>query len=62
MDVLSSRLRAAGFWDIKIATKNGAVDLLEELPAKTQFSAAITAQKGYKLVGQGLDDESGKTV
>ena len=61
MGGLSSRLRAAGFGDLKIAAKNDAGDLLEELHANTLFSAAITAQKGYKLVGQGLDDDSGKT-
>jgi nitrogen fixation protein len=44
-------LRAAGFGDGKIAAKNGAVDLLEELPADTLFSAMITAQKLENLEG-----------
>jgi len=44
-------LRAASFEDVKIAVKNDAGDLLEELPANTLFSAAITAKKEYKLVG-----------
>jgi len=38
---IAGGLRAAGVGDIKIAAKNDAGDLLEELPANTLFSAAI---------------------
>jgi hypothetical protein len=36
-------LLAAGFGDVKIAAKNNAGNLLDELHANTLFSAAITA-------------------
>jgi len=36
-------LRAAGFGDVKIAAKKDAGNLMEELPADTLGSAAITA-------------------
>jgi hypothetical protein len=45
MGGIAGGLRAAGFGDGKIAAKNSAGDLLEELPANTLFSAAITAKK-----------------
>ena len=43
MGEFADRLRATGFGDAKIAAKNVAVYILDELHANTLFSAVITA-------------------
>jgi len=43
MGEFADRLRATRFGDAKIAAKNVAVDILDELHANTLFSAVITA-------------------